>query len=124
MAVALEGMGGLDHVGLPSEGVSWRSVTPFLPQRHRHPRRESFDEFMVDCLGRELRARGIDLPFRLEPEPTTSWGSFRRYRRTERLHHARAGFGFTLYFDKLVSGPLCLGQLSHFGMGRFEPCPT
>ncbi len=127
MAVGFEASGGLDELNLGAvvdPATSWRSVTPFLPQRHRHPQRESFDAFMVDCVRRELVARGIAQRFSLEWERETSWGSFRRYRHAERLSKARPGYGFTIHFDGPVSGPLCLGQLSHFGMGRFERCQT
>lgn len=125
MAVGLEASGELGDLNLATvvgPAMSWRSVTPFLPQRHRHSRRESFDEFMVGCVGRELAARGVSRRFWLEPDRTTSWGSFRRYRRAERLAKARPGYGFTIHFDEPVAGPLCLGLLSHFGMGRFESC--
>lgn len=127
VAVAFEASGELDELDLGAvvgSARSWRSVTPFLPQRHRHPGRESFDAFMADCVGRELAARGIARRFSLEPARDTSWGSFRRYRAGERLAKARPGHGFTIHFDEPVTGPLCLGQLSHFGMGRFERCQT
>jgi len=127
MAVAFEGSGALNELDLGAvvdSARSWRSVTPFLPQRHRHPGRESFDAFMADCVDRELAARGLPRRFSLEPDRETSWGSFRRYRAGELLAKARPGHGFTIHFEEPVPGPLCLGQLSHFGMGRFERCPT
>lgn len=123
---------GFEVSGAPSDlvvgsalGASarWRSVTPFLPQRHRHRKRQSLEDFLADCVGRELVARGIETPFSLELERQTSWGSFRRHRRTERLRDARPGYGLILHFEEPVMGPgfgpLCLGSLSHFGMGRF-----
>lgn len=127
IAVAFEASGGLTDLDLGAvvgSARSWRSVTPFLPQRHRHPKRESFDAFMADCVGRELTARGLSRRISLEPDRETSWGSFRRYRAGERLAKARPGHGFTIHFDEPVTGPVCLGQLSHFGMGRFERCQT
>jgi CRISPR-associated protein Csb2 len=127
IAVGFEAAGDLVDLDLgPVVGsaTSWRSATPFLPQRHHHSGREPFDAFLIDCVARELAARGVDQPFRLEPDRATSWGSFRRYRAAERLSKARPGHGFTIHFDDLVVGPLCLGQLSHFGMGRFERCQT
>lgn len=127
MAVGFEASGELNELDLGAvvgPATSWRSVTPFLPQRHRHPRREPFDAFMVDCVGRELAARNVTERFWLEADRATSWGAFRRYRRAEPLANARPGHGFTIHFEEPVVGPLCLGQLSHFGMGRFEPCQT
>lgn len=127
IAVAFEASGALTELDLGAvvdSARSWRSVTPFLPQRHRHPGRESFDAFLADCVRRELAARSLPRRFSLEPDRETSWGSFRRYRAGERLAKARPGHGFTIHFEEPVTGPLCLGQLSHFGMGRFERCPT
>jgi CRISPR-associated protein Csb2 len=127
LSVGYEGSGELAELGLSSvvgPATTWRSVTPFLPQRHHHSRRESHEEFLADCVARELTARDVFQRFGLESDRATSWGSFRRYRRDERLTKARPGCGFTIHFDEPVMGPLCLGQLSHFGMGRFEPCQT
>jgi len=127
IAVGFEAAGELvelDLAAVVGSASVWRSVTPFLPQRHHHAGRESFDAFLVDCVGRELSARGVDRRFRLEPDSRTSWGSFRRYRAAEHLANARPGHGFTIHFDEPVAGPLCLGQLAHFGMGRFERCQT
>jgi len=120
LSVALEWVGqNLGEVG-PCGAVgpsrSWRSVTPFLPQRHR--KQETLEAHLVDCIGRELRARGTDVQFDLTVERATSWGSFRRHRSGERLASARPGFGVRLRFDGEVDGPICIGQLSHFGMGR------
>lgn len=104
--------------GLVGASAHWRSATPFLPQRHRA--RDDIDIWLHNCVARDLVARGIDAAFELVPDQSTSWGSFRRYRRQERLHQARPGFGFDLRFEREVSGPISIGALSHFGMGRFE----
>lgn len=104
--------------GVGGRSSRWRSATPFLPQRHRA--RDDVDTWLHGCVARELAARGIDAAFELVPDRSTSWGSFRRYRRQERLHQARPGFGFELRFERSVSGPISIGALSHFGMGRFE----
>jgi len=125
VALAIEGAGELGDLQL-GEAVRpsrrWRSVTPFLPQRHR--KREALDEFLADCVRRELSARGVVTPFMLSRETKTGWGAFRRYRRAERLAQARSGYGLDLEFDEPVTGPwggpLCVGALAHFGMGRFE----
>jgi CRISPR-associated protein Csb2 len=125
LAVGFEGFGELAELDLDivaGTSSTWRSVTPFLPQRHHHAGRESFDEFLIGCVARELSARGIEQGFSLVADNAASWGSFRRYRSAERLANARPGYGFSIQFDRPVTGPLCLGQLSHFGMGRFEPC--
>ncbi|MGQ0617892.1 MAG: type I-G CRISPR-associated protein Csb2 [Acidimicrobiia bacterium] len=123
LAVALEATVGLDQlvaVGLERLGGAssgWRSSTPFLPQRH--PKGQDRLVFLLDCVCRELTARGFDSPFEIEQESETSWGSFRRHRRAERLAQARPGFGLWLRFDRPVGGPIAIGSLSHFGMGQF-----
>ncbi len=95
----------------------WRSATPFLPQRHR--KREPIDEFVADCVVRECVARRLPAPIEIAFDRGTSWGSFRRHRRAERLRQSRAGFGLRLRFPGVVAGPVCLGSLSHYGLGRF-----
>jgi CRISPR-associated protein Csb2 len=115
----------VDRLSLPGvvgPAVRWRSVTPFLPQRHNKGR--EVDDWLADCVRRELAARGIEVPFNLEREREQSWGSFRRHRRAERQERARPGYGMTLTFEQAVPGPLSIGLLSHFGMGRFEHVRT
>jgi CRISPR-associated protein Csb2 len=112
----------------------WRSLTPYLPVRHR--KSETVDEYLAADVAAELRYRGIDVEARvtrLAPGPslTDHWASeFRRHRITERLggspHDKRSwasrpGLGLRLEFAEEVSGPLALGQLSHFGFGLFAP---
>jgi CRISPR-associated protein Csb2 len=103
----------------------WRSLTPYLPVRHRK-RRETLDEYLAADVRAELGYRGKPeaVVTRLYPHETLPdrWAlEFRRYRRRERLWHARPGLGLTLEFDQPVEGPLLLGQLSHFGYGIFVP---
>ena len=80
--VALEAIGPLSELGggfvwaMPS--ATWRSATPFLPQRHR--KRQGVDEFLRDCVERELHGarrrdplRGAAVGYRvvgLVPPPT------------------------------------------------------
>jgi len=102
----------------------WRSLTPYLPVRHR--KRESLDEYVAADVAAELRYR--DRPAaavtRVEDGSGTTdrWASeFRRHRMNERLRQSRPGLGLRLEFPEPVSGPLLLGQLSHFGYGIFVP---
>jgi CRISPR-associated protein Csb2 len=108
----------------------WRSLTPYLPVRHWHPRRETLAEYLNADVAAELRYReryqdvaaadvrcsdpGGGLPDR--------WArGYRRYRLNEHLGQARPGLGLRLEFAEEVRGPLLLGQLSHFGYGIFRP---
>lgn len=103
----------------------WQSATPYLPVRHRK-NRESAAEHLAADVAAELRYRavpdaalvGVELDPRLGPRAINQ---FRRYRMTERLRAARPGVGLVLEFGAPVTGPLLLGQLSHFGFGMFVP---
>ncbi len=101
----------------------WRSVTPYLPVRHRHPNRETLEEFFAADVAVELRNRDLPAPVSVTPaEPVAGRVTqFRRYRMNERLARSRAGTGLVLEFESPVAGPLLLGQLSHFGFGIFAP---
>ena len=104
----------------------WESLTPYLPVRHWHRKRESLDEFVSDDVDAELAYR--ELPsaaaMRLAPDdglPDRWARGFRRYRMKEHLGQSRPGLGLRLEFPAEVRGPLLLGQLSHFGYGIFRP---
>ena len=106
----------------------WRSLTPYLPVRHR--KRESPDEYLVADVAAELgyRPQYRDLPppavARAEQGPAMvdRWASeFRRHRITEPRPRSRPGLGLRLEFPEPITGPLVLGQLSHFGYGIFVP---
>lgn len=102
----------------------WRSLTPYLPVRHR--KRESFEEFLTADVSTELRYRDLPpataTPVEQDGRMPDRWASeFRRYRMTERMNKSRPGLGLQLEFPEPVPGPLLLGQLSHFGYGIFEP---
>jgi CRISPR-associated protein Csb2 len=102
----------------------WRSVTPYLPVRHR--KRESLDGYLAADVAMELgyRDRPGATVTRLDPAdglPDRWAREFRRYRMNEHLGQARRGLGLRLEFAEPVCGPLLLGQLSHFGFGLFAP---
>jgi CRISPR-associated protein Csb2 len=102
----------------------WRSRTPYLPVRHR--KRETLDAYLAADVAAELRYRGkpAAVVSRVEAGSGTTdrWaGEFRRHRLQERLKRSRPGMGLRLEFAEEVTGPLLLGQLSHFGYGVFVP---
>ena len=109
----------------------WRSLTPYLPVRHWHRKRETLDEYVTTDVRRELGYRSTgpqqwpDVTVtRLSPQETLldRWAlEFRRYRAAERMDKARRGLGLRLELTAEVPGPLLLGQLSHFGYGVFVP---
>lgn len=102
----------------------WRSLTPYLPVRHR--KREALDDYLAADIATELRYRHLPAATVCRVESSSRmpdrWASeFRRYRTTERIARSRPGLGLRLEFLEPVSGPLLLGQLSHFGYGIFAP---
>jgi CRISPR-associated protein Csb2 len=101
----------------------WRSVTPYLPVRLQN--KKSFEAFLAKDVAIELRYRDradaaltrVELSSDLTSRQINQ---YRRYRTRERLaQHSRRGAGLILEFEEPVTGPLLLGQLSHFGFGRF-----
>jgi CRISPR-associated protein Csb2 len=110
--------------GRPSR--RWRSVTPYLPVRHR-AKNEDWEDFIAEDMTAELRYRDrADAEVtrvELSTEMTAMQvNQYRRHRSKERLgQHSRPGVGVMLEFSSPISGPLLLGQLSHFGFGRFAP---
>jgi CRISPR-associated protein Csb2 len=105
-------------------GRRWRSLTPYLPVRHR--KRESLDEYLAADVAAELRYRNRPAAAITRVEESSGtvdrWASeFRRHRMNERMVRSRPGMGLRLEFPEEVAGPLLLGQLSHFGYGIFIP---
>jgi CRISPR-associated protein Csb2 len=105
----------------------WRSLTPYLPVRHR--KRQPITEYLASDVTTELHYR--DLPAaevsaaeQDEGLPDRWAREFRRYRMTEHIGKSRPGLGLRLEFADEVQGPLLLGQLSHFGYGIFTPDNT
>ncbi|MGH3188121.1 MAG: type I-G CRISPR-associated protein Csb2 [Streptosporangiaceae bacterium] len=102
----------------------WRSLTPYLPVRHR--KRESLEAYQTSDVRTELGYRGLPpasvIPIDPEQRLPDRWAlEFRRYRMTENMSRSRPGMRLRLEFAEPVSGPLLLGQLSHFGYGIFVP---
>lgn len=109
---------------LAGSGSRWHTVVPYLPVRHQK-RRQQYDEFLLDDLRRECGYRGLGAPVRVVVDTADAARadavSFARRRTGEPLPRARHGVHLTIEFGAPVSGPLLLGQLSHFGYGVFAP---
>lgn len=105
--------------GLVGPSAMWRSVTPFAPPRHPR-RKQAFSDHVTAEVRKELAHRGFP-----EPEEVRlirgDWLAFRRHRIKERLEDARRAVGVEIVFAQPVEGPMCLGALSHFGLGLLAP---
>lgn len=108
----------------------WRSLTPYLPVRHR--KREPLSDFLTGdihseiCYREQFRDLSVPVVTPVDPDggmPDRWAREFRRYRLDENMGKSRPGLGLQLDFPQEVSGPLLLGQLSHFGYGIFVPEP-
>lgn len=103
----------------------WVSATPFVTSRHYRKGRGTMSEWIENELLRELEARGLPRPVRIEPldgtaggKKKTPWWAFRRARKGE---VPLTGYGFLLEFDIPLQGVFSLGSLCHFGLGLFVP---
>jgi CRISPR-associated protein Csb2 len=127
----LQAAGTLSQVAPELHGPSrrWRSLTPYLPVRHWHRRREALAAYLTDDVNAELAYRDRPAAVVTQANPggglPDGWARrFRRYRMKENLGKARPGLDLALEFPDEITGPLLLGQLSHFGYGIFVPEET
>lgn len=100
------------------KGSNWLSATPFIPYRHR--KRETFERFLETELQRDAATRGLPAVSLVGMVPGT-WLDFRRSRTGSRPEPP--GYGLRIRFEEPVTGPVTLGALTHFGLGRFEVDP-
>ncbi len=121
LEVSLTAFGNAETVlpyNLNTSSSTWKSVTPFAPQRHI--KRQSVSEFILDCVKRELGTRGFptdDLQIKLEKGP---WGKYKSYRQKDGINMQMSCYGVVLEFSQQVRGPISIGSLSHFGLGLFR----
>ncbi|GII96332.1 type I-G CRISPR-associated protein Csb2 [Sinosporangium siamense] len=99
----------------------WRSVTPFVPSRHRK-RRQNGEAYLHEEVTRELAYRGeaVGRVSVQEGEGSAFVGFVRRRWRDRTSSALRSGHALALEFAEPVGGPIVLGHLSHFGLGLFQ----
>lgn len=101
----------------------WTSHTPFLPPRHTRRRGGRLVPTVAEQVVEELARRGLPEPLAVE-EASGPWRAFRTLRREKAgADPALGAHGLTLTFADPMTGPVCLGRNSHFGMGLFLPQP-
>ncbi|MFD0692338.1 type I-G CRISPR-associated protein Csb2 [Actinomadura fibrosa] len=109
---------------LTTPSTNWATSTPFVPNRWR-PRSTTPDDHLTQEINRELAHRGITTTVKITELPSKHWVTYRRHRptqhqRTNRASTTRSPHGLHLQFTQPIPGPLCLGELSHFGLGHFH----
>lgn len=136
LQVAVAGVGALDDLrsikGGMSRGINqllgptigaptWVTTTPFVPPRYL---KKSGRSSLVGQVEAELRARGFP-PATVEvldwSGETLALRHFVRRRQRGPQPPLDIGFAIRLGFGSPVSGPICLGYGSHFGLGLFQP---
>lgn len=105
---------------------TWISHTPFVPPRYL---KRSGKNSLVGQVRAELASRGLPEPVAEVivdgPSQASRWRHFRRVRRhSERKPPIASSFGLRLTFAEPVSGPICLGYASHYGLGVCVPAPS
>ncbi|MBI2704375.1 MAG: type I-U CRISPR-associated protein Cas5/Cas6 [Actinobacteria bacterium] len=120
--LGLEAFGSVEEIvpELARRSSVWESLTPFAPPRHCRPNRDWY-AFVPDEIQRELGFAGFPEAVSVSLLPG-DWLGYHRHRRREKLRtDARRAIGASLVFAEPVQGPMCLGALSHFGLGLFVP---
>ena len=111
----------VDELLGPRNGaVSWITATPFVPPRHL---KKAGPSSLVGQVEAELKVRGLT-PTKVDvldwTGETLSLRHFVRRRQRGPQPPIDVGFAIRFHFDRPVSGPICLGYGSHFGLGRFS----
>lgn len=109
-------------MGHADGAMVWRSLTPFVPPRHL---KTSGRHTLVGQVAAELASRRLPAPaavHKIGPRETREALQMRHFVRNRRFGPTApidCGFVLELHFDQCVSGPICLGYGSHFGLGLF-----
>jgi len=110
----------------------WRSVSAFVPPRarrrvRRHGRSRP-GETPARLVSKFMQKCGLPKPISVVPQDNLvdlEWvyihATFaeRRRLRGQRMRPVQLGYHCHVEFAELVSGPLCIGDSSHFGLGLF-----
>lgn len=108
-------------LGPTSGAVNWISSTPFVPPRYLKRRGANS---LIGQVNAELRSRELPEAENIEILPWTGDRISLRHYVRHRNHGGKAppidiGYALRIRLTEPISGPLCLGYASHFGLGRF-----
>jgi len=128
--LGLEGVGPVEDVAPEIIGPAtvWESYTPFATARHRG-KKQTWEQHMAAEVRRECGYRDLPAPLSVEllsesdsnRRVSGGWLDFRRHRAKASLRQAHRATGFRIVFESPVTGPICIGALSHYGLGLFLP---
>lgn len=107
----------------PEEGArEWVSLTPFVAPRYL---KKSGRNTLKGQVTAELASRGLPPPAEVRVIEPGDRPEFLRHRHFVRVRRRGPkppvdfGYSLVIRFEEPVSGPLCLGYGSHFGLGLF-----
>ena len=111
-----------------ADSLVWESLTPFVPPLHfinrKGKTKNGHDiETQIETM---LAERGISAPAAIDVLPDgATWVKVHRPQRSRdrQTNDDKRAFRIRITFAKPVSGPLCLGHSSHFGLGLFAAVP-
>lgn len=112
-----------DWFSIPA--IRWISVTPVMTFRHYKKSAGSMTDWWQQEVTRSCLAQGLPIPTSVEMMAhrslPTHWKTF-SFERPSRPNRRRPFHkGILLEFDSPVIGPISVGELVHFGMGRMVP---
>lgn len=102
-------------------GTVWQSATPFISPLHIKPKRAKYN--LVDQVRRSLRECGLPEPTvvtEIDNKKTEFLRFVRKRKQVDKAPPSTSPYRLRLEFPSPVSGPICLGYGSHFGLGLFE----
>lgn len=118
----LSARGGCPAWAAPAPVRAWRSLTPFVTPRHIKSKRHT----VADQVRAELASRGLpDAEVEILGHDEVVALRLHRFVRSRRdpakAPAGHAYFAIRLRLARPVTGPICLGYASHFGLGLFQP---
>ena len=110
---------------LDGRSCVWKTLTPYVPSRHVLGRngKPKPGHSVEEQIGTELANANLsEAQVEVDPEKSV-WIKVHtpRRMRSEQTNAMKRGYDVTLTFSAPVSGPIALGNSSHFGLGLFVP---
>lgn len=132
--VGLGSVGDFNHDVFSTSKV-WQSLTPFIAHRHARSRGSRRDipadpndpkgAFLALTIRELCELRGLPPPVTVSVHASRGQRPYYDFRRDRQRRGGDARSRTTGYllleFNEPITGPLCLGYNSHFGMGLFVP---